>query len=541
MIGPLQRSLKTRVTLFTLAIFAVSLWALAFYASKILRTDFEDVLGDQQLSTVALVAADVDRELIDRLKALESIAADLKKNEVTAPQLLQGVIERRPVLALLFNAGFFVTDTAGTAVASVPQEAGRVGLNYSFRSHVASALRDGKSSVSEVDIGKVLQVPVFSIAVPIRDAREKVIGSLVGVINLSQDSFLDRITSNAYGRTGEFLVVSRPQRMIVTATDKSRVMEKLPPVGVNPKIDRFLAGGEGSDLLRNAKGTEVLVSVKSITAANWYVVATLPTKEAFAPIERMLKRILLATMLLSFVAGGLTWWMLRRQLEPINVAAAALGREPLPGQVPDELPVSTQDEIGLLVSRFNSLLEILRRNFKDLGQTQRIAHIGSWHLNLATSEVVWSEELFNMHGFDPSLPVPPYAEHQKLFTPESWERLSSAQAHTRETGIPYTLELETIRRDGSKGWMLVQGESEVDASGKTIGLRGAAQDITERKHAELVLQEQVDELNRWQKAMLGREDRIISMKQEVNELLARAGLPPRYAQHLPAQADEGGP
>ncbi len=79
MIGPLQRSLKTRVTLFSLVIFALSLWALAYYASKILRTDLEQLLGDQQRSTAALVAANINQELKDRLTALEMIAADLAK------------------------------------------------------------------------------------------------------------------------------------------------------------------------------------------------------------------------------------------------------------------------------------------------------------------------------------------------------------------------------------------------------------------------------------------------------------------------------
>jgi PAS domain S-box-containing protein len=128
--------------------------------------------------------------------------------------------------------------------------------------------------------------------------------------------------------------------------------------------------------------------------------------------------------------------------------------------------------------------DALRRNAKDLRESQRIAHVGSWRLDVATHQVVWTEELYNMYGFDPSLPPPPYTEHMKLFTPESWERLSTALAHTRETGIPYTLELETVRKDGSNGWMWVQGEAVVDSAGKKIELWGAAQDITERKQAE---------------------------------------------------------
>ena len=35
------RSLKTRVTLATLAIFVLSLWALSFYVSRMLRVDMQ--------------------------------------------------------------------------------------------------------------------------------------------------------------------------------------------------------------------------------------------------------------------------------------------------------------------------------------------------------------------------------------------------------------------------------------------------------------------------------------------------------------------
>ena len=484
MIGPLQRSLKTRVTLFSLVIFVLSLWALAYYASTMLCTDLEKLLGDQQRSTVALVAANIDQELKDRLTALERIAGNFDEKELKSPATLQDILERRPILPLLFNGGYFVTDAAGTTTASVPVKVGRIGINYALSDNVAAALGEGKSAIGALEIGKVLRVPVVSLAVPIRNPQGKVVGSLVGVINLSLDNFLDRIISNPYGRTGGYVLVDRQQRLIVTGTDKSRILEALPPTGVSPIIDIFLAGREGSDIFRNPKGIEVLVSVKSIPVANWYVAATLPTAEAFAPIHDMQRRMLMATILLTLIAGGLTWWMLRRQLAPIGAAVAALGARPGQGLMAEPLPVTTQDEIGQLISRFNSLLDAQRIIVKDLGETQRIAHIGSWHLDLATNQVVWSEELYKMYGFDPSLPVPPYTEHMKLFTPDSWERLSAALAHTRETGVPYTLELETVRKDGNTGWMWVQGEGEVDSAGKTVGLWGAAQDITERKRVE---------------------------------------------------------
>jgi PAS domain S-box-containing protein len=129
----------------------------------------------------------------------------------------------------------------------------------------------------------------------------------------------------------------------------------------------------------------------------------------------------------------------------------------------------------------------LRRSEEDLKASQRIAHIGSWRLDLATNEVFWTEELYNMYGFDPSVPPPPYTEHMKLFTPESWEKLSTALDNTAKTGIPYELELKTLRKDGSNGWMWVFGKTILDENGIKVGLMGAAQDITDRKKAEEAL------------------------------------------------------
>jgi PAS domain S-box-containing protein len=126
----------------------------------------------------------------------------------------------------------------------------------------------------------------------------------------------------------------------------------------------------------------------------------------------------------------------------------------------------------------------LTRSEKELKKAQEITHIGSWYLDLVTNQVEWTEELYKMYGFDPELPPPPYTEHQKLFTPESWDTLSTSLTKTTDTGIPYELELKTIREDGSNGWMWVRGETVQDNEGKTIALWGAAQDISERKNAE---------------------------------------------------------
>jgi PAS domain S-box-containing protein len=53
-------------------------------------------------------------------------------------------------------------------------------------------------------------------------------------------------------------------------------------------------------------------------------------------------------------------------------------------------------------------------------------------------------------------------------------------------------------------------------------------DITVHKQYEMQLKEQLDELRRWHTTVIGREERVLELKQEVNEMLRLAGRPPRY-------------
>ncbi len=126
----------------------------------------------------------------------------------------------------------------------------------------------------------------------------------------------------------------------------------------------------------------------------------------------------------------------------------------------------------------------LQQNMKDLLASQRIARLGTWRMNVITGKIVWSEELYKIFGFDPTNPPPDYEEHMKLFVPESWEKLSAAIEEIMATGRSYELELETLKRDGSNGWIWVRGEAQKNQKGKVISLWGAAQDISEHKQNE---------------------------------------------------------
>ena len=229
-----RHSLKTRITLATLAIFLASLWSLSIYTSRIMREDMERLLGGQQLSTASLIAAQVNRELEDRLATLETVSRLAGGERSHAgPARMQALIDQRPDLHALFNSGVFVTSIDGTVIADFPLLTGRVGLNLMDRDYVVGALEGGKATIGRPVVGKITRMPVIVMAVPIRDAQGQVIGALGGSISLDVPNFLDEITASHYGKTGGYLIVAPQYRLIVTATDKNRIMETLPAPGVN--------------------------------------------------------------------------------------------------------------------------------------------------------------------------------------------------------------------------------------------------------------------------------------------------------------------
>jgi PAS domain S-box-containing protein len=138
--------------------------------------------------------------------------------------------------------------------------------------------------------------------------------------------------------------------------------------------------------------------------------------------------------------------------------------------------------------------EALRKRDAELAEAQRLARVGSWQWDPKTDTVQWSKELYRIAGRDPSLPAVSYKEHSSLYTTESWERLQCAVEEALRSGKSYELDLEMIRADGTTRWLVARGETQRDATGHIVRLRGTVQDITERKRDEEALRESEERL-----------------------------------------------
>ena len=367
---PQAQSLKTRVTLFTLAIFVISIWSLAFYASRMLREDMQRLLGEQQYASVSLVADEVNRELDERLQTLKLVAQEFPLATPGPASGMQALLEQQRTLLAHFNGGLTLRNREGVAIADAPRSAGRIGNSYMDIEVAAAALNHGQAGIGRPIMGKSSQAPLLAMVAPIRDPRGQVVGALSGVIDLSRPNFLDVITQSRYGRNGGYSLVSRAHRLIVTSADKNRVMNALPAPGAVPMIDRALQGFEGTAVYVSSPGVERLASVKGVPVADWFVVSSLPTDEAFAPIRDMQQRVLGAAFGLTLLAGALTWWMLRRELRPLHALAQVFADMADEKRALQPLPITRQDEIGQLLKGFNSLVSTLGQQAQALQESE---------------------------------------------------------------------------------------------------------------------------------------------------------------------------
>ena len=113
-----------------------------------------------------------------------------------------------------------------------------------------------------------------------------------------------------------------------------------------------------------------------------------------------------------------------------------------------------------------------------------------------------------------------------LLPPDRPDLLEDFERHAR--GVrSFSADVLLRRRDGTLFHADIGGGL-LAIGGKPHAV-GIFRDVTERRRSEQALAGRLAELQRWQELNLDREERVIELKREVNELLGRLGEPARYS------------
>jgi PAS domain S-box-containing protein len=131
----------------------------------------------------------------------------------------------------------------------------------------------------------------------------------------------------------------------------------------------------------------------------------------------------------------------------------------------------------------------LERSRSLLDQTQRIAKVGSWEVNLATGYMDVSDEYLRIVGSSHEALAAVGNDYEQaigmLVHADDRERVGGLLADPAQT--EFNFETRVVRSDGETVLVAVYGEVVLDEHGRRESLRGSVQDITERRAAEEAL------------------------------------------------------
>ncbi len=131
--------------------------------------------------------------------------------------------------------------------------------------------------------------------------------------------------------------------------------------------------------------------------------------------------------------------------------------------------------------------EALQEKEYLLSESQRIGHIGTWSVDLATNYATWTSETYRLFGVSPETFVPSAETLLSLLHPDDrgamreWIRAALAGEH------PDVLEFRVVFPDGSIHVLSGRGELIFTGANEPVRLVGTAQDVTEQKQAEVFL------------------------------------------------------
>jgi two-component system cell cycle sensor histidine kinase/response regulator CckA len=133
--------------------------------------------------------------------------------------------------------------------------------------------------------------------------------------------------------------------------------------------------------------------------------------------------------------------------------------------------------------------EILKRNERQLAESQKIARLGNWNLNLLDKKFYCSNELFKIFGIPPEMDNINYKKFLRLFHPDD-RKFIQKSIHD----IVYNKRLfnhihHIIRPDSEERTVHQQIKVIYNIKNKPVEIIGTIQDITEQKKLEQELRQ----------------------------------------------------
>lgn len=129
--------------------------------------------------------------------------------------------------------------------------------------------------------------------------------------------------------------------------------------------------------------------------------------------------------------------------------------------------------------------ELLRKREAQLVESQKVAKLGSWDLDLASQKLECSDEIFNMFDKDRETYTPSFEKFTQCVHQDDIELMQTTFNNALESDDVLCHAILQIVNDSGRQWVMeAYGKIRRDADGKATSIFGTAQDITEKKEVE---------------------------------------------------------
>jgi len=196
--------------------------------------------------------------------------------------------------------------------------------------------------------------------------------------------------------------------------------------------------------------------------------------------------------------------------------------------------ISGASSIGEDITEQKLAKEAILSKDRLLHLTGEMAKVGGWEFETKTMKGTWSDEVARIHALDPEVESN-VALGLSFYEPESRKLIENAIDRAISNKESYDLTLKMIDANGVEKWIRTIGIPIVE-EGEVVKLQGTFQDISELKRAEddlrllnVELEQRVldrtkeletinAELARMNRLFVGRELRMVELKQQIKEL-----------------------
>ncbi|MGO4440645.1 adenylate/guanylate cyclase domain-containing protein [Rhizobium sp. RAF56] len=222
-----------------------------------------------------------------------------------------------------------------------------------------------------IDHGVVIGVLIAQLS------NEEIDNVVTGGRHWRQDGFGD--TGEAYLVGPDYLIRSGPRtfyedrehyfaelRSVGASEDEIAAIERYGTPVLHQRVDTqasraAIAGVQGTGEIIGYRGVPTLASwgPLEIPGVTWAVVAKIDSAEAFAPITKLRRDLLVVGGLALLAVAATAAWLSRALVGPLRDLTAGVKRFAA-GDYGAKVPVRTSDEIGQLCLAFNGMVEDLR-------------------------------------------------------------------------------------------------------------------------------------------------------------------------------------